>query len=272
MSIELTRRYLDATLENKEDQVRSFLNEESCETHFETGFDNFGPDEICLNNDVFFDCIEWLDVQVINQYESKIIDNAYSYALLEAKGSGKFKDENLTFQNLGCQLFKWSHDHLLVTQKFFGNVLLGQNSIDKIKAPELSSNVEENVNLNGKNAYFSIVNNQIGSNLNCFSPETSVSILSHEKEAIHDIQLEEFKKRYQKLNIRNKNLIIETSFASGNTSIVESKITGNEESNLPFEMRECFISEWVGNKIVNCRLYSVKVPSLEERMESIDKF
>ena len=86
----------------------------------------------------FFDCIEWLDVQVINQYESKIIDNAYSYALLEVKSSGKFKDENLTFQNLECQLFKWSHDHLLVTHKFFGNVLLGQNSIDKINAPELS--------------------------------------------------------------------------------------------------------------------------------------
>ena len=136
---------------------------------------------------------------------------------------------NLTFKNLACQLFKWSHDRLLVSHKFFGNVLLGQNSIDKINAPELSSNVEENVDLNGKNVYFSIVNNQIGSNLNCFSPETSVSILSHEKEAIHDIQLEDFKKRYQKLNIRNKNLIIETSFASGNTSIVESKITGNEE-------------------------------------------
>ena len=122
-----------------------------------------------------------------------------------------------------------------------------------------------------KNVYFSIVNNQIGSNLNCFSPETSISILSHEKEAICDIELEEFKKRYQKLNIRNKNLTIETSFASGNTSIVESKITGNEESNLPFEIRECFISEWVGNEIVNCRLYSVKVPSLEETLESINK-
>ena len=84
------------------------------EKHFETGFDNFGPDEIYLSNDVFFDCIEWLDVQVINQYESKIIDNAYSYALLEVKSSGKFKDENLTFKNLACQLFKWSHDHLLV--------------------------------------------------------------------------------------------------------------------------------------------------------------
>jgi len=168
-------------------------------------------------------------------------------------------------------LFKWSHDHLLVTHKFFGNVLLGQNSIDKINAPKLSSNVEENINLNGKNAYFSILNNQINSNSNCFYPETSISILTHQKEAIHDIQLEEFNKRYQKLNIRNKNHIIETSFASGNTSIVESKITGNEESNLPFEMRECFISEWVGNEIVNCRLYSVKVPSLEETMESINK-
>ena len=271
MSIELTRRYLDACLENKEDQIRSFLNEESFEKHFETGFDNFGPDEIYLSNDVFFDCIEWLDVQVINQYESKIIDNAYSYALLEVKSSGKFKDENLTFQNLECQLFKWSHGHLLVTHKFFGNVLLGQNSIDKINAPKLSSNVEENINLNGKNAYFSILNNQINSNSNCFYPETSISILTHQKEAIHDIQLEEFNKRYQKLNIRNKNHIIETSFASGNTSIVESKITGNEESNLPFEIRECFISEWVGNEIVNCRLYSVKVPSLEETMESINK-
>ena len=85
------------------------------------------------------------------------------------------------------------------------------------------------------------------------------------------MELEEFKKRYQKLNIRNKNHIIETSFASGNTNIVESKITGNEESNLPFEIRECFISEWVGNEIVNCHLYSVKVPSLEETMESINK-
>ena len=53
MSIELSRKYLDVTVENKEDQVRSFLNDESCEKHFETGYDNFGPDEICLNNDVF---------------------------------------------------------------------------------------------------------------------------------------------------------------------------------------------------------------------------
>ena len=54
MSIELARRYLDACLENKKDQIGSFLNEESCEKHFETGFDNFGPDEIYLNNAVFF--------------------------------------------------------------------------------------------------------------------------------------------------------------------------------------------------------------------------
>ena len=86
-----------------------------------------------FQNDVFFDLIEWLDVQVVNQYESKIIDNAYSYALLEVKGSGKFKylpdpslnfDENLTFQNLGCQLFKWSHDHLLVFDHCKHHILL----------------------------------------------------------------------------------------------------------------------------------------------------
>ena len=116
------------------------------------------------------------------------------------------------------------------------------------------------------------MNNQVDSVFsNLLSTNASISILSHQIEALHNVKPVEFKKRYQELNILNKNLSIKTSFTSGNTSIIESQITGNEESNSPFEMRECFISEWVGNKIVNCRLYSVKVPSLEERIENINK-
>ncbi len=272
MSIELSRKYLEASLEKNEDQIRILCNEQSCEKHFHLGHGPIGQDEIYLSADVFLECVEWIDIQVLNQYESKTIDDAYSYALLELKSSGKFKEENAPFHNLVCQLYKWSHDHKLVSCKDFGEIPWNQKTEDKIKTSEKKHNTDANVDLNGKELFSSMMNKQVDSEFsNLLSTNASISILSHQTEALHNVKPVEFKKRYQELNILNKNLSIKTSFTSGNTSIIESQITGNEESNLPFEMRECFISEWVGNEIVNCRLYSVKVPSLEETMERINK-
>ncbi len=271
MSIELSRRYLEVCLENKEDQIRDLLNDQSCEKHFDLGYDHIGQDEIYLSNDVFFECCEWLDVQVLNQYESKNIDNAHSYALLEMKVSGKIKDEKLPFKNLGCQLYKWSYDRKLIFLKFFGEVPWDQNNEDKIKQAKVSCNTEENVDLNGKNSYLSVVDNQVFKEFDWFTSETDISVLLHQKEAINNVKIDEFKKRYQKLNTLSKNLSIKTSFVSENTSIIESQITGIEEPSLPFDIRECFISEWANNKMIKCRLYSVMVPCLENVMERINK-
>ena len=117
-----------------------------------------------------------------------------------------------------------------------------------------------------------MVNKQVyGEFRNLLSTNASISILLHQKEALHNVKIVDFKKRYQELNILNKYLSIKTSFTSGNTSIIESQITGTEESSLPFDMRECFISEWANNKMIKCRLYSVRVPCIEDVMERINK-
>ena len=54
MSIELSRKYLEASLEKNEDQIRILCNEQSCEKHFHLGHGPIGQDEIYLSADVFF--------------------------------------------------------------------------------------------------------------------------------------------------------------------------------------------------------------------------
>ena len=57
MSIELSRRYLEVCLDNKEDQIRNLLNDQSCEKHFDLGYDHIGQDEIYLSNDFFLSVV-----------------------------------------------------------------------------------------------------------------------------------------------------------------------------------------------------------------------
>ena len=101
--------------------------------------------------------------------------------------------------------------------------------------------------------------------------DTEFSILIGYKPARYNISLEELKNRYREIYSLKSSLLIETVFISENTSVIESRITGPDASNSSFDIRECFLSEWENNKIIKCRVYSVKIPALEDTIEGINK-
>ena len=271
MSIKLSQEYLQAFFDGPE-KVKLLIDENSVEDMLPTGTKHIG-DDILLVNSLLSD--DRIDFKNINSYESNscaVLELDITWTTSDGGNLGHIGHNRF----IGCGVYQWNKNKLQRLTDY-GAIAYDKKIVDeRIFQGDMKFD-EPDARLKAKEIYRAffmadsyIINQYIKTN-------TITSTFLHGSAANPDEKISEFIDRYNKFRYElidfniDFNLEINSVIQSANSCILESRITGRDGSGSSIEICECFISEWISGVMMNGRVYSVKVPSAEAVMESIER-